>query len=200
MDRFSAVLIMLLLAFSAQADSHADCPPQNAEVPAHPYVAMETTLGTVRLELDGRRAPITVCNFLKLVDSGYYDGTVFHRVIPEFMAQGGGYTPDLKPKEPEGGIVNESGNGLSNVKGTIAMARTRDPHSANAQFFINVADNDRLDPSASSWGYAVFGYVIEGMDVVERMVAVPTGPGGRFRGDVPTVPIVIKKMSRFEFE
>jgi len=170
------------------------------KVPAHPHVQIETTEGTIRLELDGRRAPITVGHFLELVDSGYYDGTIFHRVIPGFMAQAGGYTPNMKSKEPEGNIPNESGNGLENLRGTVAMARTGDPHSANAQFFINVADNDALNPRPDRWGYAVFGYVIEGMDVVDKIVSVPTGPAGQFRSDVPVAPIVIKKMARFEFE
>ena len=174
------------------------------KVPAHPYVEMVTSEGTIILELDGRQAPITVGHFLKLVDDGFYDGTVFHRVIPGFMAQGGGHTPDLKIKEGVDGIPNESGNGLSNVRGTIAMARTGDPHSANSQFFINVADNSRLDPrkagNAGSWGYTVFGQVIQGMEVVDKIVAVQTGPGGRFPQNVPVVPIVIKKMSRYTFQ
>jgi len=185
-----SLLLLAVATLAAAAD----------KVPAHPYIQIETTEGVIRLELDGRRAPLTVGHFLKLVDSGYYDGTVFHRVIPGFMAQAGGYTPNLKSKEPKGSVPNESGNGLENMRGTIAMARTGDPHSANAQFFINVGDNDALNPRPDRWGYAVFGYVVEGMDVVEKIVSVPTGPGGQFRSDVPTVPIVIKKMARFEFE
>ncbi|MGH8222522.1 MAG: peptidylprolyl isomerase [Woeseiaceae bacterium] len=169
------------------------------EVPAHPYVRLETSEGNVVLELDGRRAPLTVKNFLALVESGYFDGTIFHRVIPGFMAQGGGYTPELKLKEPDGSVPNESGNGLRNMRGTIAMARKAEPHTATAQFYINVADNRALDPSPDRWGYAVFGYVIEGMDVVDRIVQSPTGPGGQFAKDVPAVPIVIKKAVRFEY-
>lgn len=192
------VLIALALAFSAPLALAAD------EVPAHPYIEIVTTEGTIILELDGRQAPLTVGHFLELVDSGFYDGTIFHRVIPEFMAQGGGFTPGLKLKEDETTIPNESGNGLSNVRGTIAMARTGDPHSANSQFFINVADNSRLDPSKKivngSWGYTVFGSVIQGMEVVDKIVSVQTGPGGDFVQDVPVVPIVIKKMSRYTFE
>ena len=147
-------------------------------VPAHPHVQFETTEGKIVLELDGRRAPVTVGNFLELVDSGYFDGTVFHRVIADFMIQGGGFMQDLKPKEPEGFVFNESGNGMTNMRGTIAMARTSDPHSAKAQFFINVKDNDSLSPQPDRWGYAVFGYVIEGMDVVDTISKVRTGPGG----------------------
>lgn len=166
------------------------------EVPAHPYVKLETTAGDILLELDGRRAPITTKNFLELVDSGYYDGTIFHRVIPDFMIQGGGYTRDMKLKESDNAIANESGNGLQNLRGTIAMARTEDPHSANAQFFINVADNTRLDPQPDSWGYAVFGYVVEGMDAADKIAASPTGPAGQFASDVPVAPIIIEKASR----
>jgi cyclophilin family peptidyl-prolyl cis-trans isomerase len=191
MNRLTVLVLGTLILATAGADD---------KVPAHPYVEMETSEGTIRLELDGLRAPLTVANFLKLVDSGYYNGTIFHRVIPDFMIQGGAYTPDLKDKEPEGSIPNESGNGLRNDRGTIAMARLGQPHTAYAQFYINVADNQSLNPNPSSWGYAVFGYVIEGMDVVDRIVLVPTGPAGRFKSDVPVAPVIIKKLSRFEFE
>ncbi len=182
------------------------CAPAFAadRVPAHPHIEMQTSLGTIKLELDGRQAPLTVANFLTLVDSGHYDGTVFHRVIPGFMAQGGGYTPGLKLKETDETIPNESGNGLSNRRGTIAMARTGDPHSANAQFFINVADNERLDPAKDAvrgrWGYTVFGQVIEGMEVVDEIVASQTGPGGPFAKDVPVVPVIIKKVTRISYD
>ena len=191
MKTFLKVLLFTLLSASANA---AD------KVPAHPHIQIETTMGVIRLELDGRRAPITVAHILQLIDSGYYDGTVFHRVIPGFMAQAGGFTPDLKRQETDAAIANESGNGLENIRGTIAMARLGDPHTANAQFFINVDDNTSLDPQATRWGYAVFGYVIEGMDVVDRIVAVQTGPSGKFKSDVPVIPIVIKKMARFEYD
>jgi len=169
------VLFALLMALSWGFATAAD------EVPAHPYVEMITTEGRILLELDGLEAPLTVTHFLELVDSGFYDGTIFHRVIPGFMIQGGGHTPDLKPKETGDAIPNESGNGLSNVRGTIAMARTGDPHSANAQFFINVADNSRLDPNkaAATWGYTVFGTVIEGMDVIDKIAAARISYGGR---------------------
>ena len=169
------------------------------EVPAHPYVKLETTEGEILLELDGRLAPLTTGHFLELVDAGYYDGTIFHRVIPGFMIQGGGYTRDMKLKEQEDSIPNESGNGLSNIRGTVAMARTEDPHSANAQFFINVADNSRLDPQPERWGYAVFGYVVEGLEVADKIVSAPTGPAGDFAKDVPVAPIVIEKASRVSY-
>jgi cyclophilin family peptidyl-prolyl cis-trans isomerase len=154
----------------------------------------------LRLRPTRFRRIITVGHFLKLVDSGFYDGLIFHRVIPGFMAQGGGYTPGLELKEDDAAIPNESGNGMSNMRGTIAMARTNDPHSANTQFFINVADNVRLDSSSNRWGYAVFGYVIEGMEVIDEIVAVRTGPQGKLRSDVPMVPVVIKKMSQVTYD
>ncbi len=188
----TTLTLLLLVAWSAAYGQE--------KLPAHPHVRIDTTEGTFVLELDGTRAPITVRNFLFLVDNGYYDGTIFHRVIPDFMIQGGGFTPDLKDRESDNTIPNESGNGMSNVYGTIAMARTSDPHSAAAQFFINVAFNTRLDPSPDSWGYAVFGYVIEGLEVVDRIAAVRTGPAGKFRGDVPVVPIVLKKASRVVYD
>lgn len=194
----SKTLVTLLFALSSSLALAAD------KVPAHPHIEMVTSVGTIKLELDGKQAPITVAHVLKLVDNGFYDGTIFHRVIPGFMAQGGGYTPGLKLKEKGASIVNESGNGLSNLRGTIAMARTGDPHSANTQFFINVADNDRLDPRKApyngSWGYTVFGSVIEGMEVVDKIVSSQTGPGGEFPRDVPVVPIIIKKVARITYE
>jgi cyclophilin family peptidyl-prolyl cis-trans isomerase len=170
-------------------------------VPAHPYVKFETSEGNIIVELDGRRAPVTVANFLGLVDSGYYDGLIFHRVIANFMIQSGGYTPGLKLKEAdEGSIFNESGNGLRNARGTIAMARTDEPHSAKAQFYINVNDNRSLDPQTDRWGYAVFGYVVEGMEVADAIASVRTGPQGKFSKDVPLVPVIINKASRHTFE
>ena len=166
------------------------------DVPSFARIAVETTEGTFIIGLDGRRAPITVKNFLGLVKSGYYDGTIFHRVIPDFMIQGGGYNRDLDSKEPEGTIVNESGNGLTNLRGTVVMARQHEPHTAMAQFFINVVDNRALNPKADRWGYAVFGYVIEGMDVVDKISQMRTGPGGTFKQDVPVVPVIITRAYR----
>ena len=191
-------LIALWLALSCSFAIAAD------DVPPHPYIEIVTNVGIVILELDGVQAPLTVAHFLTLVDDGFYNGTIFHRVIPGFMAQGGGHTPDLKLKEDERTIPNESGNGLSNVSGTIAMARLADPHSANSQFFINLGDNSRLDPSkksiGGSWGYTVFGKVIQGMDIIDKIAGVRTGPQGSFESDVPVIPIVVKKMSRYTFE
>ena len=163
------------------------------ELPAYPRVLLETSEGDIMLELDGRRAPLTARHFVDLVQAGHYDGTIFHRVIKGFMIQGGGYDRDLESVEEEGSVVNESGNGLPNLRGTVAMARFDAPHTANAQFFINLVDNRRLDPQPTRWGYAVFGSVIEGMDVVDAIAELPTGPAGDFASDVPVVRVIIEK-------
>ena len=163
----------------------------------NPQVQLETTMGTIVLELYPDKAPETVENFLGYVREGFYDGTIFHRVIPGFMVQGGGFTPDMQQKPTRDPIRNEANNGLSNEPGTVAMARTPNPHSATAQFFINVEHNRFLDFTAENpqgWGYAVFGRVVEGMDVVERIVAVPTGNHGMHQ-DVPREPIVLDRVS-----
>jgi peptidyl-prolyl cis-trans isomerase A (cyclophilin A) len=157
-----------------------------------PRVALETSDGTIVLELAATKAPRTVENFLAYVASGHYDATVFHRVIPTFMIQGGGFTADMKEKPARAPIPLESQNGLKNERGTVAMARRGDPNSATAQFFINVVDNPRLDhPSPDGHGYAVFGKVVEGMDVVDRIRAVPTGSRGPHQ-HVPLTPVTIK--------
>lgn len=158
-------------------------------------VRLETTAGNIVLALDRQRAPATVENFLTYVNDGFYDGTIFHRVIDGFMIQGGGYTADFSRKTTRGAIKNEADNGLKNKRGTISMARTRDPHSATAQFFINVVDNTNLDhsaPDARGWGYAVFGQVAEGMDVVDKIRAQATSVQGGFR-DVPVKTITITR-------
>ena len=158
-------------------------------------VTLHTTKGLIRLELDADNAPETTDNFLNYVRSGFYNGTLFHRVIPNFMIQGGGMTAGMAPKQTEAPIKNEAGNGLKNTRGSIAMARTSDPHSASSQFFINVADNAFLDdkaPRGQDWGYAVFGKVVEGMDVVDAIVEVPT-TNRRGHGDVPVDDILIEK-------
>ena len=164
----------------------------------HPRVRLSTTFGDIVLELDREKAPKSVENFLSYVQEGYYDGTIFHRVIDGFMAQGGGFTQDFQKKPTHAPIANEADNGLKNLNGTIAMARTNDPQSATAQFFINVADNGFLDyqsPTPRGWGYAVFGKVVEGMDVVDKIRRTPTGSGGPFRSDVPRTTIVIEHAS-----
>ncbi len=160
-------------------------------------VRIETSMGNIVLELYPDKAPKTVGNFMSYVKSGHYDGTIFHRVIPRFMIQGGGFTPDMRKKPSGKPIVNEADNGLKNARGTIAMARTQDPHSATAQFFINVIDNDYLNhrgKNARGWGYAVFGRVIEGMDVVDTISKVKTGTKGMYR-DVPVDPVAIDKVT-----
>ena len=151
--------------------------------------------GVVTLELDQEKAPKSVENFLAYVKKGHYDGTIFHRVIPGFMVQGGGMEPGMKQRDCDAPIQNEANNGLKNANYTVAMARTGDPHSATAQFFINVADNGFLNhtaPSAQGWGYAVFGKVVKGMDVVDKIKAVATGNKGG-HGDVPKEDVVIEK-------
>jgi cyclophilin family peptidyl-prolyl cis-trans isomerase len=162
---------------------------------ASPQVEMKTSLGVIVIELDAEKAPATVENFLQYVKDRHYDGTVFHRVIPGFMIQGGGFDADFKQKATRKPVKNEAANGLKNDVGTLAMARTADPHSATAQFFINVADNASLNfrfPTPEGYGYTVFGKVTKGMDVVQRIVKVPTGPGPAPHRDVPVKPVVIE--------
>lgn len=159
-------------------------------------VSLETNHGTIVLELNAEKAPLSVENFLRYVSEGYYEGVVFHRVISSFMIQGGGFDTDLAKKDTHAPIKNEANNGLANERGTIAMARTNAPHSASSQFFINTVNNKFLNhtsPSARGWGYAVFGKVVEGMDVVDKIRAVPTGAKGQFRSDVPLTPVIIEK-------
>ena len=166
----------------------------------NPMVKLTTNLGEITLELYPDKAPETVANFLAYVKDGFYSGTVFHRVIPGFMIQGGGLDKDLHPKATKAPIRNEADNGLKNQKYTLAMARTPDPHSASAQFFINLADNDFLDFAAKTpqgWGYAVFGKVVKGQEVVDQIAAVPTGRQG-FHEDVPKTPVVIEKAELLE--
>lgn len=181
------LLLTLLLAPALAADQ--------TQLPEYPQVLIETSEGDIVLELERRRAPRTVAAFVKLVESGYFEGTIFHRVIDGFVAQAGGYYRDYSSAPDAPAIVNESGNGLSNQRGTVAMARTDDPHSANAQFYINLDDNSRLDPRPDRWGYTVFGRVYSGMDVIDAIAALPTGPAGPFPQDVPAVAVVIRKVS-----
>ncbi|MEV0296570.1 peptidylprolyl isomerase [Nocardia sp. NPDC050710] len=160
-------------------------------------VNLVTNYGSIVLELDDAKAPNSVQNFVNYVKAGHYNGTIFHRVIPGFMVQGGGFEPGMRQKGTEAPIQNEANNGLKNNKYTVAMARTNDPHSATAQFFINVSDNDFLNhsaPTPSGWGYAVFGAVIEGKDVVDKIAAVTTGSAGMHQ-DVPKDDVIIKSAS-----
>lgn len=164
---------------------------------ADPQVDLKTNVGIIRLELYPAKAPKTVANFLQYVKDGHYDGTVFHRVIPGFMVQGGGFDRAYKQKATRDPIPNEAKNGLANDLGSIAMARTSAPHSASAQFFINLKNNDFLNAASAQdgWGYAVFGKVVSGLDVVMGIAKAPTGPGGPFPTDVPRQPIVIESAS-----
>jgi len=162
----------------------------------HPRVLLETSMGNILIELDAEKAPITVENFLKYVDDGFYDGTVFHRVVPTFMIQGGGFTPDGKEKATRPPIKNEWANGLKNKRGTIAMARTAAPDSATAQFFINVKDNLFLSEPRGGAGYAVFGEVVEGMDVVDRIKGVDATMNEMGEKAKPVKPVIINKAKR----
>ena len=204
----AALLLAALPAFSsatapATTSAAVAMPPATAPAPAVPMVrvALETTAGRIVLELDPAKAPQTVANFLAYVEAGHYNGTIFHRVVPNLLVQGGAYTPDLQPKPERAPVPLEAGNGLSNLRGTIAAARRPDTRdSATAQFFINVVDNpqfDAVDPATDiGAGYAVFGRVVEGMEVVDAMRKVETGAQGPFPARVPKTPIVIERAVR----
>ncbi|MBF0212165.1 MAG: peptidyl-prolyl cis-trans isomerase [Magnetococcales bacterium] len=188
---YTLLLFAIVLAGTARA---ADLPTK-PKPGAHPMVTLTTNHGDIVLELDESKAPITVKNFLSYVDAGFYDGLVFHRVIPGFMIQGGGMTPDMREKANNAPIKNEADNGLTNTRGTIAMARTQVVDSATSQFFINLADNAFLNHGKRDFGYAVFGRVTSGMETVDKIAAVKTG-NSRGHGDVPTEPVIILKASR----
>lgn len=195
----SLVLVGMLplVCLSAQAAPPSTSTPKQGvtSMSTNPRVKMTTSLGDIVITLDAAKAPKTVANFLAYVNDGFYNGTIFHRVIDGFMVQGGGFEPGLKQKPTKANVENEANNGLKNNKYTLAMARTSDPHSATAQFFINVANNDFLNhtaPTAQGWGYAVFGEVTEGKDVVDKMKAVATANSG-FHQNVPTTDLVITK-------
>jgi len=180
-----ALMVVQLAVFSVSAE---------IAIAENPKVVLDTSHGEIVLVLDAQKAPETVKNFLAYVDAEFYDGTIFHRVIPNFMIQGGGFTVDFKKKPTGQPIKNEADNGLKNERGTIAMARTGDPHSATSQFFINSVDNEYLnhkEKTSQGWGYVVFGRVIEGMAVVDAICAVKTETRGMFK-DVPVEPVVIR--------
>ena len=188
MMNFSNFAIWTGLAACTLAISASNAPQEN-----NPLVIMETSMGPIKIELYSEKAPVTVKNFIDYVEAKHYDGVIFHRVIPNFMLQGGGFEPGMKERKTKPPIVNEAKNGLENKRGTLAMARTSEPNSASSQFFINVADNAFLDKSRSrdGVGYCVFGKVIDGMDVVDKIKAVKTGRVGP-HGDVPVEDVLIK--------
>jgi cyclophilin family peptidyl-prolyl cis-trans isomerase len=180
--------VLLFVALAVQAESN-------------PQVKIQTNMGDIVLELYPEKAPKTVENFLNYVDTNFYDDTIFHRVIDGFMIQGGGFTQQFERKPTSPPVINEADNGLTNLTGTIAMARTPEPHSATAQFFINVADNaflNHTNKTPRGWGYAVFGKVISGMDVVNKIRQIPTGAAGPFQRDVPKTPAIIMSISRVQ--
>ena len=179
---------LLALATLLLTTSHAQ------EAAINPHVEVQTNLGAFVIELDIRRAPLTVETFLSYVESGHYEGTIFHRVIQGFIAQAGGYDSDFNLKESKRSVANESGNGLSNLRGTVGLARTGEPHSGNAQFYVNLSNNNSLDPNPARWGYAVFGRIVKGMEVIDAIGHRGTGPGGPFPRDVPSEAIVIEKI------
>jgi len=189
MRRLIATATTLLILLSAVPAAFAD----------NPKALIETNKGPITVELYQDKAPATVANFLTYVDEGFYNGTIFHRVIDGFMVQGGGFGQDMKKKATHDAIANEADNGLKNERGTLAMARTSSPNSATAQFFINHKGNDFLNHTAKDrrgWGYAVFGKVTDGMDVVDEIATTPTGPGGPFPKDVPQNTVIIEKVTR----
>lgn len=188
-------MMSLAICFGVLFSVSSTLQAQPAGGAKNPVVLLETSKGPIKIELYPDKAPETVKNFLNYVDKKHYDGTIFHRVISKFMIQGGGMTSGLSEKKTDGPIKNEAGNGLSNARGTIAMARTPNPHSASAQFFINVVDNRFLDKenAQDGWGYCVFGKVIDGMDTVDKIKNVSTGPG-----DVPKDEVIIKSAKKVQ--
>jgi cyclophilin family peptidyl-prolyl cis-trans isomerase len=193
-----ALLGMICLQPSVAAEKAAD--PKPAPKPASaaysPQIQVFTSMGNFTIELNAERAPLTVANILAYVDAGHYSNTLIHRAVANFVIQGGGFNADYTAKAATLKVPNESGNGLSNVRGTVGLARTSDPHGGNAQFYVNLNDNAALDPNATRWGYAVFGRVIDGMDVVDRIGNVPTGAHGAIKEETPIKPVVILKIER----
>jgi cyclophilin family peptidyl-prolyl cis-trans isomerase len=187
MPRLIAIALLALVGISTPSQAQI-------EITGSAQVRIETSLGNIVVELDANRAPLTVQNFVQYVVDGFYSGTIFHRVAPGFIAQGGGFLPDLTRKTAERFVNNESGNGLSNRRGTIAMARGNDPHGASSEFYFNLVDNPDLDPRPSRWGYAVFGEIVEGLEVLDRIGSVPTTAAGEFDRNVPVETILIERI------
>ena len=185
-------------AATSPADSPAPAPAAAAKpAPAGPVrVQVVTSLGNFTIELLPERAPLTVAQFLRYMDQGHYNGTIFHRVIPNFVIQGGGYDTSYKLKSAPTRVFNESGNGLTNLRGTVGLARPSEPHAGDSQFYVNLFDNAALDPNQTRWGYAVFGKIVQGMDVIDKIGNVSTGAKGPFKEDVPLQPVVIERVER----
>jgi cyclophilin family peptidyl-prolyl cis-trans isomerase len=203
------LLIVGLISGACPALSFAADPPPAAPAATQPkpaavpaasaastQVQVVTSMGNFTIELNAERAPLTVAHFLKYVDQGHYTGTIFHRVVANFVIQGGGFDADNKLRPAPTKVVNESGNGLTNQRSTVGMARSQEPHGSDAQFYVNLFDNEALDPNKTRWGYAVFGKVIQGMDVVDRIGNVPTGSRGPFKEDAPLKPVLIERIER----
>ncbi|HEY0748501.1 MAG TPA: peptidylprolyl isomerase [Steroidobacteraceae bacterium] len=196
------VLLSVVCGAYLQPTFAADAPPASktaakpsASAPS-PQVLVVTSLGNFTIELNAERAPLTVANFLAYVDEGHYTNTLIHRAVANFVIQGGGFNADYTPKPAPRTVVNESGNGLSNVRGTVGLARTTEPHGGNAQFYVNINDNAALDPNQTRWGYTVFGRVISGMEVVDRIGNVATGAHGAIKEETPLKPVIIQKIER----
>jgi cyclophilin family peptidyl-prolyl cis-trans isomerase len=188
--------VCLSQSFAAETQPKPAAAPASSPSAASPRIQVVTSLGNFTLELNAERAPLTVAHFLKYVDQGHYSGTIFHRVIANFVIQGGGFDANGKLVPAAAKVVNESGNGLTNQRGTVGMARSQDPHGSDAQFYVNLYDNEALDPNKTRWGYAVFGKVVQGMEVVDKIGNVPTGSHGPFKEDAPLQPVVIERIER----
>jgi peptidyl-prolyl cis-trans isomerase A (cyclophilin A) len=196
-NRLASVMLLLGALLVTAAAPAADPSAAQAAQPAQPaqQVRVSTNMGDFVIELMPDRAPLTVANFLRYVKEGYYSGTLIHRVVANFVIQGGGHSAsDLKLKPVHDPVNNESGSGLQNKRGTVGLARGESPHSGNAQFYVNLVDNPDLDPLPTRWGYAVFGKVVQGMDVVDRIGVTPTGASGPFKSDTPLKPVIINKV------
>lgn len=188
MRLFTAYILLMLSPALATSQ-------ELSQIPDDPRsVRVITTLGSFVIELDGLRAPLTIENFIQYAREGHYEGTIFHRVIQGFVAQTGGFTVELEEKPAERTVANESGNGLSNLRGSVGLARTNDPHSGGSQFYINLADNLDLNPRPTRWGFTVFGTIAEGMEVVDEIGHRPTGAAGQFERNVPLEPIIIQQI------
>jgi peptidyl-prolyl cis-trans isomerase A (cyclophilin A) len=193
------LLVGLISATYPVSTIAAETQPKAAVKPAPApaqQVLVVTSMGNFTLELNAERAPLTVAHFMRNVDSNAYTGTIFHRVIANFVIQGGGFGTDLKEKPAPNKVVNESGNGLTNQRGTVGMARGAEPHSSDCQFYVNLFDNEALDPNKTRWGYAVFGKVVQGMEVVDKIGNVATGAHGPFKEDAPLQAVVIERVER----